>query len=698
MNFLSLIPLWKLLISLLAGLAYGFLFYYRSSFTREKKITSFPVNLLFGLRVLTVTIIVLLFFNPVFRKFRSNEEKPIVVFAQDNSQSIILNKDSLFYKNEYPDLINKLVKSLEKKFKVVRLSFDQQVHDGIDFSFNGSETNFQRLFNAINSRFYKQNLGAVIVASDGNYNSGSSPSVASQQLSCPIMSIALGDSSLQTDIAITDLEHNLFAYKGNNFPVTVSFSAHGLKGETARVSLLGGGKIIRKKTVSIKKNEFQQKVKFEVPAEETGIKNYQVVIDPLKNEASIKNNERYFYLEVLEKRKQIYMLSAAPHPDLSALERVLADNDDYTVKLNYTYNGSITSIPENTDLLVLYQLPSNDYPVKKIIENAEKNGTSILFVVGSKTSIKYLNQSQQSVFLEQTKKRMNVVEPILNEQFKGFETSPLKPGVIGSWSPLWSPFAKYNTHASNEILLKQKIGNVVSDMPLWMLSTDVDRKTGFIFGEGFFKWPLLEYKTSRQQNVFSYLVEKTVQELCLPANKSNFRLIDFRNTFSQNDDIKLKVVVLDKTLNKLNEATVAARFKNKKGNEFNFTFTEENEAYVLNAGKLPEGAYSFDLSTKNYGKTQRIKGEFVVLKAEKEFFDVQADYMQMEELCSKNRKNFFIPDEIQNIYNRIEALKLKPMLHFEESQKGLIDYILPFILLMLFLSVEWGLRKYFGKY
>ena len=92
------IPIWMIVVSLLTGLAAATLLYVRNKKQHYGKVLN---AILFALRTMMVGIVVLLLFNPLIRQKFSSVETPTILLAHDNSSSIVLCKDSAFYKNEY---------------------------------------------------------------------------------------------------------------------------------------------------------------------------------------------------------------------------------------------------------------------------------------------------------------------------------------------------------------------------------------------------------------------------------------------------------------------------------------------------------------------------------------------------------------------------------------------------------------------
>ena len=109
-------PFYLIFIFVAIGFAFSLLLY-----NNERKQKYFSTNILyilFLLRWLTFISISVFLLRPKIIKSELVEEKPILLFAQDNSKSILSNKDSVFFKSSYEDSINRQLEELNKFYVV----------------------------------------------------------------------------------------------------------------------------------------------------------------------------------------------------------------------------------------------------------------------------------------------------------------------------------------------------------------------------------------------------------------------------------------------------------------------------------------------------------------------------------------------------------------------------------------------------
>ena len=68
-------------------------------------------------------------------------------------------------------------------------------------------------------------------------------------------------------------------------------------------------------------------------ADQAGVARYSVAVTPLEEETSIANNTSDFYVDVIEGKERILILTAAPHPDIAAIRRALDQSENFETEL-----------------------------------------------------------------------------------------------------------------------------------------------------------------------------------------------------------------------------------------------------------------------------------------------------------------------------------------------------------------------------
>ena len=74
-------------------------------------------------RFITIFTICFLLIGLIIENFTERKERPLLFVANDNSASVLLNKDSSFYKTKYLEDLSAFTEGLEANFEVVKYDF-----------------------------------------------------------------------------------------------------------------------------------------------------------------------------------------------------------------------------------------------------------------------------------------------------------------------------------------------------------------------------------------------------------------------------------------------------------------------------------------------------------------------------------------------------------------------------------------------
>jgi hypothetical protein len=220
-------PLW-LVACLLLGLLYAFVLYRYPAVESLGKVLH---RLLFLFRALVVSFLAFFLLSPLLRTLSRETEKPILLLAADNSQSLLLNKDSAYYRSDYSTDLHRFAAKLDDQFEVRWLRFGEEVRESDTLDLKDRQTDLSSLFSESAIRYANRNVGAIVVASDGIINKGINPAYVSTGIQAPVYSILLGDTIVRKDLFIARVNHNKTAYLGNTFPINVVVEARQLSGQ-----------------------------------------------------------------------------------------------------------------------------------------------------------------------------------------------------------------------------------------------------------------------------------------------------------------------------------------------------------------------------------------------------------------------------------------------------------------------------------
>src|ERR1035437_492174 len=292
--------LWFLPLCLAIGAAYTWLLY-----ANDKSFESTAVwirRLMMAFRFIVVSVIAFFLLSPFLQSSNKTIEKPVIIIARDNSESIILNKDSSFYRTAFQQKMKELTQKLGTQFTIKELCFDSKTYDTNACNYKGKASDFEQLFSHIAARYSNYNLGAIVIASDGIYNRGASPTFAadSKEIKAPIYTIAMGDTVSPRDLAIGSVKHNQISFEGDVVPVEMQLKVNHLKNENAKITVKEGDNEVFSKTMSFSSDEQYSSIPFQLKPEKAGIHHYRIEATHLARELTYTNNSKDFVIEVLK--------------------------------------------------------------------------------------------------------------------------------------------------------------------------------------------------------------------------------------------------------------------------------------------------------------------------------------------------------------------------------------------------------------
>ena len=172
-------------------------------------------------------IIAILLLKPFIIQIIEEEEKPRLLIYSDQSASV-----SQVEKDQVAEFILKAQSDLSEKYEVEGLSFASAVNTSPDSAaLDPLYTDLGEVMNSVNDDFYGENIGAVVVASDGIQNKGSDPRYVSLKSGANVFTIALGDTSIRSDIELSQVLSNRLAFLNNDIEIKCRVLASKLKGK-----------------------------------------------------------------------------------------------------------------------------------------------------------------------------------------------------------------------------------------------------------------------------------------------------------------------------------------------------------------------------------------------------------------------------------------------------------------------------------
>lgn len=193
------------------------------------------------------------------------------------------------------------------------------------------------------------------------------------------------------------------------------------------------------------------------------------------------------------------------------------------------------------------------------------------------------------------------------------------------------------------------------------------------------------------------IIGKSIRYLVSTADKSLFR-VNHDNVFNHGQEIHIEAELYNESYQLINASEVQITIKNKEGKDFKYVFSKTANAYFLNAGVLPEGDYSYRATTELSGRKHSAQGSFVVSETNLESLNLVADHTLLNTMSQKTGGEMVYAKDMDRIVEMVKANDyIKPIIRTETTNKRLIENIWYWLAVVLVLSGEWFLRKYWGR-
>ncbi len=705
MNFIFQSSPWWILVCLLVGAVYAFAMYQPLPrlVGAGTAVGGFDKRTTYGLaalRFLVVSFLCFLLLNPFIRSLRTLTEKPKVVLAIDNSESVAaagrpaLNKALAGLQTLRQQLT-------DKGLDVAVRTFGDTVTDGdlTQIPFTRRTSDLSGLLSGIRADYEGRNLTDVVLVSDGIFNQGLSPTFG--QYPFTVQTVGLGDTIPKKDIQLKGIIANRIAYLGNQFPVQAEIVSNGFQGRSATVVLRQNGRELGRQSVNFPTNDTFNQLTFQTTATQKGVQHYVVEILPQTGEFSTRNNRQDVYLDVIDGKENVLLLALAPHPDLKALRTILERNQNYELDIRIL-TGTPAEAPAPAekayDLIILHQIPDNGGVGNALVQKYLAKNTPVLFVLGNQSSMGPFNTSNPVMQVSAQPNQSDKVTGVFNPEFKQLNLDPTRLDILSKLPPMLVPYGEFRLQPGSEVVLWQQVGSVRTTKPLLALNVTSPRKTAVLAGEGLWAWRLEEYALTDKQEVVDELMQKVIQLISVKEDRRKLRVYPIRNEFVAGEKVIFETELYNEIYERLFDKPVRLEISDERGitRSYNYTPTATNSRFEIS--RLPEGAYRFRASVTVNSKSEQSSGQFVVRDLQLEALNTTADHGLLRQLSSQSGGQFYNASRMDDLVRNLTTRPHPSRLTSTEEMNELINWRWLFFVVLTLVAIEWGLRKFYGGY
>lgn len=669
---------WLIAVILSAGAGY---WVYRAD---KRRVVPYPWMTAL-LRSLVVFFTLLLILVPTIVITKNITEQTIVLLLQDNSRSIVnaLGPNAEGYKKN----VQELTRKLSGKYKVVQWGFGSAVQTDSIFEYKQAATDISAALARVQEYYGMQNLGAVILATDGRYNQGMNPLYQQLSLHSALFTVGLGDSAVQKDLRITKAYANKVVTVNSSFEIRADVVAALCKGYNNSVTIREGDEMLSSTPIAISSDRNDRTVSFTVKASKAGLHHYTISAPEAEGEKNVTNNRKDIFVEVVDEKKNILIVSAAPHPDVNAIKDALSGLESYKVTV-----CSMDNIPASFgayNAIILHGLPSLRNNIGALIVAAKK---PVWFIVSTQSAIPALNSMSALVHASFTPGQPHNVIALYEPSFNAFTLPKEIQSVTDKMPPLFTNVGSMAAAPGSNVLFTQNVGG--ARLPVWVLQQS-SVPVAVLLGEGIWRWRMYEFKNFGNHNVIDECIRQTATFLSANNNEKPFNVALPKYVWSDQEAITMKAYLLNANNEQVNTAEVQLTIVDNTGKKQNFSFERSGNSYNLNVGIWAGGNYTYSAKTTYNDKVYTSNGSFVVESMPLELMESGADFPLLYGLAKKYNGGFVTAANVATLYDSIiRNDRVKPLIVTNTETVPLVDRKWYFFLILIIAAGEWLLRKY----
>lgn len=635
------------------------------------------------LRTLSLFGILLLLINPKFETKTFYTEKPTLVIAVDDSESVTYLEQDQNLNNVLTTIIKN--SDIQKRFNIKSYSFGKSLKPLDSLSFSEQQSNISKMLKQLGEVYNKQ-IAPIILLSDGNQTYGSDYSFISSSVKQPIYPLILGDTTVYTDLSIKQLNVNRYAFLKNRFPVEIIANYNGAAAITTELKILSGNSVVYSKPLKFDATKKSEIITTTLLANTVGVKTYSVKLTPLDLEKNTVNNSKNFGVEVIDQKTNIAIVSDILHPDLGTLKKAIESNEQRSATI--LKPSEYLSRLNDFQLVILYQ-PNNRF--NTIMQEIVQQNLNTFIITGKTTDFALLDNIQ-SFFKQTITNQIEDFQPKLNRNYNIFSIDNLD---FYDYPPLQSEFGSIEFSVPNSVILSKTVNGIDIGQPILSTYEVENSKNALLAGEGIWRWRAQSYLNSERFDDFDNFIGKLVQYLS--SNKKRSRLeLDYKSFYNGNDNVIISAQYFNKSFEFDDTAALTIVIKNKSDDsviELPLLLSKGN--YNVDLSGMASGAYDF--TVKHNTEAVAASGSFEILefKVEQQFLNADIDKLQTLARNSGGSTYYFSEPNalISDLLNDNRYATI------QKSTKNIVPlidwkYLLGLIALSLF--AEWFLRKYNG--
>ena len=751
------IPIPGLLIfAMMVGLVAATIWAYRSAKGRSGR--AFRGFLIF-LRIIVLCVLAFCLLKPFLTIYQNNPDDSYLLVMVDRSKSMqitdsedgesrISRANQLLFGENNEDGEKLLEKLNANKFKVRLFGFDagaKRIPSETIQSADGENTNIPNAVNEALDDLQGIPLSGIVLCTDGVDRSGTDIQklvMKARERKVPIHTVGIGDEEGIPDIELVKVDVPRTAEEDFPVEITATVKRTGNAQKKATIQLIENGRILESYPITLKNDV--ARVPFKFTPRHPGTIKYEVQVLPETDEPIPQNNNKTFILKVLPTKRVKVLIVSDPDWSFKFVRRALENDPNIVLTVRYTtskdtYGGTSGSSTQgfklypdsketlfNFDAIIFGNIAASEFTrtqLENTLEFVRTRGGGFLMIGGSKSlgnsviTDSYLNTPIAELLPielelgEEPKSLPLHLSPAQIPRPKGFKlqltaegkTEPLMELANSSTENLknWDKMPTLNYYSK---VKRAKAGaTILAEHP-----TDRNEfgKRILIATHNYNAGRVMVYTPSSSERWQMHMDSKddsserfwrqTVKWLTT-APKSAIKLDIAKTEYTLKEPVVIEVTATDNTFTVTNAAKLRAIVVDEKGTRKELQLEQvlgKDGLYTARFIPSQYGEYTVTatgtLDGENLGKQQAL---FEVKPSFEEFSDAALNVPLLTNLANMSGGKYYPIEQAGQLVNQIALVESATS---EITDVDIWDLPLIFSLILLFLCLEWFLRKRAG--
>ncbi len=695
------------LIIIIGALIIGIYVYYIYKYT-VPKVSLTLKYFLFAARFLALLLILFILFEPILSLEYLETEKAKNLIFIDNSKSIVAedSAERAGYLNEFTERIKNIPQDAVEYFFFGSNSQPISI-DSIDYLDNSEPfTNISQIFEFIKS--LKTNVGSIVLVSDGILTEGSNPVYSVENLGIPVFTVGIGDSTDKIDIIAQKLLHNEYIYSEKKSSIEAVISQSGFNNKRVFVEFNEDGKRVAQEEIVLSESGINR-VKFDFQPQTPGEKKITISVSSIPGEATSLNNTISEYVNVLDKKVNVLLISGSPSSDLSFVKNSLSLDENISVeslihiaKGKYFEGRKELSKIDSADVIFFIGFPSkfSDGDIIQKVKDELSKGKPFFLVLASGTDLQILKTFNSFLPFSITSFTNDFTQ--VQPEIIDINNSLIKSNSsdwIRTWNnlpPIEQPRFFIQPKPESEVIARSKFKGIPTSTPL-IISRSVRKSRSIaIIAKNIWKWKL--HADSPSDNIFDNFIKNSVEWLNVDSANPQVIVKTLKKVYTLGETIEFTAQVYDENFNPIVDADLQVT-ASKNGSSYNINMSSVgNGIYEGYLESVEKGIYNFSgiaqLGNKSIGES---KGRFEVSSIEVEKINLKMDSGLLRLIANVSGGQYFSIKDSDELFNTLKIINENDVIENSTTTEiNLWSDSRLLILIIILLGIEWFFRKRSG--